>query len=45
VIEKFNVSQNFNLPVITQDQEYVGFLSKSKVLSAYKEFVASESED
>lgn len=45
VIEKFNVTQNFNLPVITQDQEYVGFLSKSKVLSAYKEFVASESED
>ena len=45
VIHKFNVTHNFNLPVITCEGKYVGFLSKSKVLSAYKDLVASESED
>ena len=45
VIRKFNVTHNFNLPVITQEGKYVGFLSKSKVLSAYKDLVAAESED
>lgn len=45
VIRKFKETNNFNLPVITTDKHYIGFLSKAKILSAYKEFIAEESED
>lgn len=45
IIEKFKVSHNFNLPVLTKDNKYVGFLSKATLLDAYKEVIASESED
>lgn len=45
VIQKFKESGNFNLPVITKERHYLGFLSKAKVLTAYKEVVAEESED
>lgn len=45
IIRKFKVSGNFNLPVITRDRRYLGFLSKAKMLSAYKDVVAEESED
>lgn len=45
IIRKFKETNNFNLPVITTDKRYIGFLSKAKMLSAYKEFIAEESED
>lgn len=45
VIQKFKESGNFNLPIITKDHHYLGFLSKAKVLTAYKDVVAEESED
>lgn len=45
VIHKFKETGNFNLPVITKDRHYLGFLSKAKILAAYKEVVAEESED
>lgn len=45
VVEKFKKTKNFNLPVITQDKTYVGFLSKATVLGAYQSVIASESED
>lgn len=45
VIRKFNETGNFNLPVITKDNKYLGFLSKAKILSAYKELIAEESDD
>lgn len=45
IIRKFNETNNFNLPVITRDRHYIGFLSRAKILSAYKDFIAEESED
>lgn len=45
MLEKFNRTRNFNMPVITQDREYLGFLSKSKVLDLYRDFIAADSED
>ncbi|MDR2868320.1 MAG: chloride channel protein [Bacteroidales bacterium] len=45
MLYKFNKTGNFNMPVITHDREYIGFLSKAKVLAAYKDVVAAESED
>ena len=45
IIKKFRETQNFNLPVITKEGKYVGFLSKANVLTAYRQVIASESED
>lgn len=45
VIRKFKETNNFNMPVITKDRHYIGFLSKARVLNAYKEFIAEESDD
>ena len=45
VLEKFNRTGNFNMPVITRDRMYLGFLSKARFLARYQKFVAAESED
>lgn len=45
IVEKFKKTHNFNLPVISKDGTYLGFLSKATVLGAYQSVVASESED
>ena len=38
-------TDNFNLPVITKDRKYLGFLSRAKVLDVYKDVIAEESDD
>ena len=43
VIEKFKRTGNFNLPIISDDRTYIGFLSRAKVLTAYQNFIAEES--
>ena len=45
IIKKFKDSGHFNLPVIDEDQKYIGFLSKAHTLTAYKDFIAEDSED
>lgn len=45
VLAKFIKTGNFNMPVITRDRKYIGFVSKAKFLAVYQNFVASESED
>lgn len=45
VLEKFKKTGNFNMPIITQDRQYIGFLSRAKFLTRYQAFVAEESED
>ncbi len=45
VLEKFNRTGNFNMPVITRDRMYLGFLSKARFLARYQNFVAAESDD
>jgi len=45
VIEKFKRTGNDNLPIITSNRTYLGFLSRAKVLTAYQDFIARESND
>lgn len=45
MVAKFQQTQNFNLPVITQNRQYIGFLSRAKVLDVYKDVIAEESDD
>lgn len=45
IVQKFQKTNNYNLPVITKENKYIGFLSKATVFSAYKNVIASESED
>ncbi|MEG2756140.1 MAG: CBS domain-containing protein, partial [Mucinivorans sp.] len=37
VVEKFETTQAWNLPVIDNKGQYVGFVSKSRLLTAYRE--------
>jgi CIC family chloride channel protein len=43
VIDKFTRTGNYNLPIINTDRTYIGFLSRAKVLTAYRDFIAEES--
>lgn len=36
IMDKFERSQAWNLPVVDRDEAYVGFISKSKLLTAYR---------
>ncbi len=45
VLEKLKRTGNFNMPVITRDRKYIGFVSKAKFLSEYQIFIADNSED
>lgn len=45
ILQKFQQSNHYNLPVITSERKYIGFLSKATVLAAYKNVIASESEE
>ncbi len=44
-IEKFEVTGAWNLPVVDKDRCYVGFISKSRLLSAYREHLQEFSEE
>lgn len=37
IIKKFDNSSAWMLPVVTQDMKYIGFVSKSRILAAYRE--------
>ncbi len=39
VMEKFDHSGAWNLPVVTEDHRYIGFVSKSKLFSAYRKLL------
>jgi CIC family chloride channel protein len=45
VMKKFEKTEAWNLPVIEQDRTYVGFVSKSKIFSAYREQLKQVSHD
>lgn len=45
VLEKFNRTGNFNMPIISRDREYIGFVSKARFLAEYQSFIAADSED
>ena len=45
VMAKFETSGAWNLPVVDAQQRYVGFVSKSKIFSAYREQLSQLSHD
>ena len=45
VMRKFDVTEAWRLPVVTKDHRYLGFISKSRMLSAYREELKLISQD
>lgn len=41
VMEKFDISQSWYLPVLDEDRRFVGFISKTKLFNKYREILAS----
>jgi len=42
VMEKFDVTQSWYLPVLTKDKKFTGFISKTKLFNKYREFLSSQ---
>ena len=45
VMHKFENTDAWNLPVVERDRKYVGFVSKSKIFSAYRNQLKQVSHD
>ena len=45
VMSKFEQTEAWNLPVVTEDRTYVGFISKSMIFSSYREQLKQVSHD
>jgi CIC family chloride channel protein len=45
VMNKFEVTQAWNLPVVDRNNKYLGFVSKSKIFSSYREQLQQVSHD
>ena len=45
VMRKFETTGAWNLPVVEEDRTYVGFVSKSKIFSAYRNQLKQVSHD
>jgi CIC family chloride channel protein len=45
VMQKFDDTQAWNLPVVDAEGRYEGFVSKSKIFNAYREVLVQFSED
>ena len=45
VMKKFETTGAWNLPVVEEDRTYVGFVSKSKIFSSYREQLKQVSHD
>ena len=45
VMKKFETTGAWNLPVVEKDRTYVGFVSKSKIFSSYREQLKQVSHD
>jgi CIC family chloride channel protein len=42
VMEKFDITQSWYLPVLNKDKKFIGFISKSKLFNKYREILASQ---
>ncbi len=45
VMQKFDDTQAWNLPVVDEDGKYLGFVSKSKIFNSYREVLVQFSEE
>ena len=44
VVERFQLSNRYNLIVVDENDRYVGFLSRANTFSAYRQFISQHSE-
>jgi len=42
VMEKFDITQSWNLPVVDKDKNFIGFISKTKLFDKYREILDSQ---
>ena len=42
VMEKFDITQSWYLPVLTKEKKFIGFISKTKLFNKYREILASQ---
>lgn len=45
VVEKFRVGNRYNLVVVDDDNNYLGFLSRANTFSAYRRFISATSDE
>lgn len=44
VMEKFDITQSWYLPVLDRDKKFIGFISKTKLFNKYREALSSQSD-
>ncbi len=44
VMEKMDITQSWYLPVVNQDKEFIGFLSKASIFEKYREALANQAD-
>lgn len=44
VMEKFDITQSWYLPVLDNDRKFLGFISKTKLFNKYREILATQSD-
>jgi chloride channel protein, CIC family len=44
VMEKFDITQSWYLPVLDKDRKFIGFISKTKLFNKYREILSSQSD-
>jgi CIC family chloride channel protein len=42
VMEKFDITQSWYLPVLDKEKKFIGFISKTKLFNKYREILASQ---
>jgi CIC family chloride channel protein len=42
VMEKFDITRSWYLPVLNKDRKFLGFLSKTKLFNKYREILANQ---
>jgi CIC family chloride channel protein len=45
VVEKFKIGDRYNLVVVDENDNYMGFLSRANTFSAYRRFISDTSEE
>jgi CIC family chloride channel protein len=42
VMEKFDITQSWYLPILNKDRKFIGFISKTKLFNKYREILAAQ---
>jgi len=42
VMDKFDITQSWYLPVLDKERKFIGFISKTKLFNKYREILASQ---